>query len=722
MKSFNLSDYLAKPDGTTLHEHVNWLLNNLETLKALYGDRIELTCPEPYRPFLWKSLELACRYHDHGKMCSDFQKAMKKGVNPSIRHNCLSPAFFIQSVPEVLSDVPEDIKSDLIFLICNAILYHHHRLSKVEDIENVLREEFGIDGLNSLVKHQINKGEYGSMDEYFRDDSEELYGFYYLLKGLLLRIDHASSAKILVEKDPLHEVFKVVEQKIKNLKPFQRQVYEERDKNLILKAPTGSGKTEAGLLFMDSKGFFVLPVITSINAMYERFVNLFGSNKVGLLHSNAFSYLYSRSSEDNTVESIYEDVEYANNFAYPLLVCTPEQILPFVLRFKGFEKYYSVLSYSRLVIDEVHAYDPVAMAYVFKAVEHTVKLGGKALVMSATIPDFLERDFINLGFELIEHEEEDIIRHRIALVDKPVEEATDSILELSQKGKVLVIVNTVSKAQELCRKLEERSLKVYLLHSRFIQRDKRRREKVLRCAIQTKERGIFITTQLAEVSLDISADYLITELSTIDSLIQRMGRVNRRGEKGKPDSPNVFVYTQEPSGVGSVYHKDLVQTTLEALKPFDRSLLSEKDKRDIVNRVFAKVDNFRREYEDTKVYVDRLWELNGYIEPSERKEAMKNFRRIFSLSVVPQIYKEKVSSMIKEFSREKGIGKLKVLMKISDYCLPVPYYLYLQDRDRFLKISELKGYNIYWFRGNYSKHLGLLSLADADDTYQDNIL
>ena len=121
----------------------------------------------------------------------------------------------------------------------------------------------------------------------------------------------------------------------------------------------------------------------------------------------------------------------------------------------------------------------------------------------------------------------------------------EKIIDLSKNARVLVIVNTVRKAIELFEKIPN----AQLLHSRFILKDRKERERQIKEFFDGQNGGIWITTQLAEVSLDLDADYLFTELSTADSLIQRMGRCNRRGQK-PTDKPNVFISTKDCSGKG----------------------------------------------------------------------------------------------------------------------------------------------------------------------------
>ena len=76
--------------------------------------------------------------------------------------------------------------------------------------------------------------------------------------------------------------------------------------------------------------------------------------------------------------------------------------------------------------------------------------------------------------------------------------------------------------------MQEKSENVYLLHSRYIRRDRAFLEKQIMDFAESEEAGIWITTQIVEASLDIDFDVLHTEMCTADSLLQRMGRCNRK--------------------------------------------------------------------------------------------------------------------------------------------------------------------------------------------------
>jgi CRISPR-associated endonuclease/helicase Cas3 len=306
-----------------------------------------------------------------------------------------------------------------------------------------------------------------------------------------------------------------------------------------------------------------------------------------------------------------------------VLISTGDQFFPYALRPPGYEKIYATFSYSRLVIDEVQAYDPRAAAIVVKFIEDIVRMGGKFLLMTATLPELLRTEIENtIGKEnfaeinLYDEKRNDfevIKKHKIKVEllknradeEKPdftiPEEKLVEVLDQACKGKrVLVIANTVKQAQDIFKRLktliEEDAQytplknKIWLLHSRFTQADRSKleteicgdKEKEMQGEFQNpkphseSEGKILVATQVVEASLDIDVDVLFTEIAPLDALVQRMGRVLRRygpmtspGSISSPTEPNVFVWVFQnglQSGRGYVYDQELILITLKLLK------------------------------------------------------------------------------------------------------------------------------------------------------------
>jgi CRISPR-associated helicase Cas3 len=108
--------------------------------------------------------------------------------------------------------------------------------------------------------------------------------------------------------------------------------------------------------------------------------------------------------------------------------------------------------------------------------------------------------------------------------------------ELADGGCVLVVCNTVTRAraryESLSRRFGER---VTLTHSRFIARDRALKDSDLVSTFgppsgsghNPRDGRIVVSTQVAEQSLDIDFDLLITDLAPIDVVLQRIGRLHR---------------------------------------------------------------------------------------------------------------------------------------------------------------------------------------------------
>lgn len=729
-----LEELWAKSKGTTIREHTNKLLDNLENLKKHYRKEIQelipRELPDKLKERFWEILWLACEYHDYGKIHCKFQEKLgNESVKPirglpEVRHNLLSPLFVVYLCEE------DELTKDIVSLL---VLHHHpveNNLIKIDEVADVIQREFrqnfgfgfDISSMKLLLKMPEERYIKEAIAEEFGIEYIPLLKYYRLLKGLLLRIDHASSSKHAqeVEDEPPGDTLNFVDDffKKQGRTPYEMQIFvrDNRDKNLVIIAPTGAGKTEAGFIYLQKKGFFMLPYRVSANGIYMRAEGMFG-DYAGLLHSSALSYVLEREENREDIQNNQEGTAFLNyflsrNFAKPIIVSTPDQLMHFVFRYKGFEKYYATALYSRLVIDELQSYDPITLAFIVQGLEVLAQNGGKFLVMTATFPEFLRERFESMGVEFKTFNTQEKPYHHVQVIDDSIDNYMEKMIELSQKAKVLVVVNTVRKAVELKEKFERAGLQnVKLLHSRFILQHRKKKEIEIMRFFNSQEKGLWITTQLAEVSLDLDADYLFTELSTADSLIQRMGRCNRKGQKST-DEPNVFIFTKDCSGVGPVYYKHLHERTLRNLK---NGLWDWDFKWKLVEKVYSesalKGTEYWKNFRRAESYIKNLWEGADSLIRS-KSEAQDLSRDINAVQVIPNKFKKDVESLLQEWEKAKGdfIKRTKLLNDILEYSFSLPVW-------SFEKLEKQKIHhklNIYYIEGDYREDIGFMLEPKVD--------
>lgn len=140
-------------------------------------------------------------------------------------------------------------------------------------------------------------------------------------------------------------------------------------------------------------------------------------------------------------------------------------------------------------------------------------------------------------------------------------------------GRTIALANTVARAQQLFRELEQLcescSTTVLLLHARFYPEDRRRVEAQLDGFFgpeATRGDVILVATQVIEAGLDISADHLHTEVAPINALVQRAGRTARYAARNRG---RVTVYHSERLGPYRG-QSDLVAATAALLRQLPR--------------------------------------------------------------------------------------------------------------------------------------------------------
>jgi len=688
----------------TLSEHIEKLFENLNSIKNSYGKHIENLSGEK---LFWDILEITIRYHDLGKVNIHFQNKIRKRLNMpllttcipnEIPHNFLSPAFFTQ-------DVLDGKSEDLIRVIIQAIVFHHEKETNIEFkiIERTIKEDLEkrkcLLGDIIDIPSELWRGYERFYKKRITCQDKDIYSLYLLIKGILHRLDHSASALLDVElkNDTLQE--KVINFLKGSLKDVQKFTKENQDRNIILIGSTGIGKTEAGLLWAGkNKTFFTLPLRVAVNAIYDRVAKeeKIGYKGVGLLHSSSLDYL-----DYEGYETPYEIYKNSRQLSYQLNISTIDQLFTFPFKYGGYEKILATLSYSKVIIDEIQAYEPKIAAVILKGLQEIYRLGGKFLIMTATLPQ-IYLDILNewkIDFEFAKFLI-DKNRHRIKVVESGIMEATKEIEKVASTQKVLVIVNTVKRAKEIYKVLKKSSPK--MLHSMFIGEDRKRLEGEIQ---SFSNNGIWITTQIAEASLNIDFDILFTELSSLDSLCQRMGRIYREREY-KGIEPNVHIYTGECSGIGSIYDKDIFMLSKKAISTFDGQVLYEQDKVDLVKEIYSKEKLKDTNFLNTFM---KALDILENIQPYEiRKEEAQNILRdIYSVRVIPvEIYadcQDEINRIIAIVNGKDKKERLEAERFLNDKSLDIPFY---RAKNSLQSIRNLHGFYIVNYK--YYRKEGLM--------------
>jgi CRISPR-associated endonuclease/helicase Cas3 len=253
-----------------------------------------------------------------------------------------------------------------------------------------------------------------------------------------------------------------------------------------------------------------------------------------------------------------------------------------------------------VILDEVHTYAEQAQAMVLALVRTLVRLGCRVHVGSATIPSALSDEIRGcLGGPGCIHE----VRLSVAelasydrhVVRKlPSEEAAEEYVRqaLADGRRVLLISNRVRTAQrryEWVRKAFP-GVPSLLVHSRFRRGDRAELERRISELERLPGPCIVCSTQVVEVSLDISFDTLVTDCAPLDSLVQRFGRVNRRRTCGKERTLATVAVINPPSSAREAkpYKLEVLKRTWEMLP--DGGLLRETEVQRLIDAVYPTLD------------------------------------------------------------------------------------------------------------------------------------
>ncbi len=459
--------------------------------------------------------------------------------------------------------------------------------------------------------------------------------------------------------------------------------------DVLFTAPTGWGKTFASLITALNKHprhiIYVLPTITSIRKMKNTLSNVFNCR----VEENYYFADVEKLREDLHTDL---DIFISKSFLSSVTITTLDQI---ILSFLHVGKYFLKRFHFRnsvFIFDEFHAY-PINGLYILlkfiKKFNESFGYGIRSIFMSATShPDLeklIEEHTSTSKFEFIkEYEKRRRYIYSVESLDIADDESLRSIVKKAESDNVLVLCNTVEKAIKtyLLLKNEYNLKRILLLHSRFTYQDRRNKEDLLEKF--SKSKGfVLVSTQVAEVSLDMSFDYLFTEVAPIPSLIQRFGRVNRYSNKTNQINVNILYPDEIESSKRYPYNKDELKLTFDELIQ-----LEDRIKNELVliehfralplgldEAELKEIDRYLKKWEkDTKYFfsIDLTDdELNKLI----------RFRDTNTALIIPKCFRTTTANILYNDEMYK-------LQRIKEYLTPVPIWWIIDSLNQGL-IDEI---------------------------------
>jgi CRISPR-associated endonuclease/helicase Cas3 len=470
---------------------------------------------------------------------------------------------------------------------------------------------------------------------------------------------------------------------------FQKELYNSKNKFIMLFAPCGRGKTEGALLwalnalknFKRNKIILAMPTQVTSNAMYDRLIKIFGEENVGLFHGKSFIKLKdSKEIEDEEdLEEIKDENFKGNVFFKPITITTIDHVIySFVHGFSQADFALGNVQNSVIIFDEVHYYEKYTLEHLLTLFDILRRMDIPHLLMSGTLPNFLMNNLE--GYEIVVDEEgldyrpfklEYSENHLIWKEEdewKVNESIINEIMDNYKKGlSQAIILNTVERAKEFYKAIRDK-VPAILYHSQFAYKDRvKKEEEIFNLEEMRKSLNkpyIIVATQVIEISLDMSVDVMYSELSPPDALGQRAGRLHRKGrdwkEDGKEYKLKIFLpYKHLP------YSKELIEKTSDYIKFYEKPL-NYRDIKDFVDNVYKdynlNIPSDLKLFFDEAVLFGRHWTDIATMD-EEGKFFKVRDDKFMKIEVVPQVYFD-----------ELGEDALR-----AEYMAKIPVYLILNE-------------------------------------------
>ncbi|MFW5847900.1 MAG: CRISPR-associated helicase Cas3' [bacterium] len=533
-------NYLAKPNGITLKEHTD----NLYALAIEYIQNRQFLLNKYNRFFdinLIPKLFNVILKHDDGKAFPAWQEACKKDYELKKQGQKLKYLLKSGVRHEFYSILmnPDLDKYEII-----AIAAHHSKLrdySKPEFIAKMKQHDYDGKNYYDTYKSLLNINEKISESR-----SPILSAYEYnALRSILQIIDKfASFLEEEKNKDKKEQLefknfnWEFTHHSYRRIQELIKENFNTIKDVTFIKGVTGSGKTQAAYLWakniinnkLADRLIFTLPTTFQVDGIFND-IEEYNSGKV---HSKV-------KLEDALTNNI---ILFKNKvFENPITITTIDQILNNLARkreahFIGLNNIFN----SCIVIDEIDSYDEYVLNNIRILIKNLIKCGVKFLIMSATITDEIADFLCDKSIERtkiirdnsndnVEKVKINSIKNYNILSENRNEELNFILKKIKKYGKTIVYCNTVNSCVRFNLWLQENNIKSICYHSDFLPLDSLERKNTIinnfgKNAI-SNDYNVCVMTQIGERSLNISADYMVSEICPFDILVQRLGRLNR---------------------------------------------------------------------------------------------------------------------------------------------------------------------------------------------------
>jgi CRISPR-associated endonuclease/helicase Cas3 len=337
------------------------------------------------------------------------------------------------------------------------------------------------------------------------------------------------------------------------VRPFQAAVAATAATVTLVRAGCGTGKTVAAYLWAAARApgrklFVCYPTTGTATEGFADYV-LAADVAAELVHSRARVDLELIAPADLLVNGAEGPNETARQWAdtgaaLPLwgsgiAVATADAVLGLLQNYRAALFAFPALAIGAFVFDEIHQYDRRTFATLCRFIEEA--RATPFLLMTASLPEARRRDLEQAArvrgqsLQVIDGpiELERGARYDIEIGDEAM--AADRARGMLSEGrKVLWVCNTVREAVAAAEQMSGATPPPLVYHSRFRYQDRAERLRQVVNSFGSPGPAFAVTTQVCEVSLDLSADLLVSHVAPVPAMIQRLGRLNRRFDPAHP--------------------------------------------------------------------------------------------------------------------------------------------------------------------------------------------